>query len=84
MGDRMMLNRSPFMPRRNRPELEAMLERAAKHVMTREEIAAQRRSWVIGEMMLEHPEMSRERAIEIYESVRHQTATTEVGNAPDY
>jgi hypothetical protein len=43
-----------------RPELEALLERARNHVMTPEEKRAQRRSWVIGEMMLERPEMTRE------------------------
>lgn len=30
----------------------------------------QRKSWVIGEMMLEHPEMSREAAERIYEKVK--------------
>lgn len=30
---------------------------------------AQRKSWIIGEMMLEHPDMTRERAEELYESL---------------
>ena len=30
---------------------------------------AQRKSWVVGETMLEHPEMTREQAEEIYEKV---------------
>lgn len=34
------------------PELAALLERAKNHVMTPAEIAAQRRSWVRGELML--------------------------------
>jgi hypothetical protein len=32
--------------------------------------AAQRESWVVGEMMLEHPEMTREEALRLYEQVR--------------
>ena len=40
-----------------RPELEALLDRARNHVMTPAERIAQRRSWVKGEFMLEHPEM---------------------------
>jgi hypothetical protein len=52
------------------PELQALLERAKKHVMTPEERAAQRRSWVVGELMLEHPEMSREQAEAIYDRVQ--------------
>ena len=30
---------------------------------------AQRKSWVIGEMMLEHPEMTREQAEKLYKRV---------------
>lgn len=30
---------------------------------------AQRKSWVIGEMMLEHPEMTREQAEELYRRI---------------
>ena len=37
--------------------------------MTREERAAQRRSWVIGEMMLAYPDMTREEAERIFDSV---------------
>lgn len=36
---------------------EALLERARNHVMTPAERIAQRRSWVKGEFMMEHPEM---------------------------
>lgn len=53
----------------DRPELTALLERARHHKMTPEEKAAQRRSWVVGEMMLEHPEMTREEADAIYNRV---------------
>ena len=42
------------------PDLAALLEKARAHVMTPEEKRAQRRSWVRGEMMLEHPEMTAE------------------------
>lgn len=37
---------------------------------TPEQIEAQRRSWVIGEMLLEHPEMTYEQVAAIYEKVR--------------
>ena len=30
---------------------------------------AQKKSWVIGELMLEHPEMTRERAADLYDRV---------------
>ena len=54
-------------------ELGRLIERsvAAYKAMTptkkREMHEAQRRSWVIGEMMLEHPEMTREEAERLYE-----------------
>lgn len=35
-----------------------------------EHMAAQRKSWVVGELMIEHPEMSREEAEQIYASVQ--------------
>lgn len=47
-----------FNPQPMRPDLAALIERARKHVMTPDERAAQRRSWVKGEFMLEHPEMT--------------------------
>lgn len=43
-------------------DLDAMLKRAAQHKMTPAEEHAQRRSWAIGQMMLSHPEMTREEA----------------------
>lgn len=53
----------------DRPQLDALLERARHHVMTPEEREAQRRSWVIGEMLLEHPTMTHEQAAEIYNRI---------------
>ena len=50
-------------------ELDALLAKAKDHVMTKDELRAQRKSWVIGEMMLEHPEMTREEVERIYEQV---------------
>lgn len=35
----------------------------------REHRRAQRKSWVVGETMLEHPEMSREEAERLYDSL---------------
>jgi len=43
---------------------ETLLELARTHVMSHEERLEQRRSWVIGELMLEHPDMTREEALE--------------------
>lgn len=52
------------------PELERLIEWAREQPpMTPEQVAAQKRSWVIGEMMIEHPTMTREYAEFIYESV---------------
>lgn len=44
------------------PELSDLLERARGHTMTPTELHAQRRSWVIGELLLGHPDMTREEA----------------------
>ena len=58
-----------------RPELDALLCEAQKRydAMSPEEKRAmhdaQRKSWVIGETMLEHPEMTREEAEDLYEKV---------------
>lgn len=60
----MLSKRAPY-----RPELDALLERARHYKMLPEEKAAQRRSWVVGEMMLEHPEMTRDEANDIYNYV---------------
>ena len=51
------------------PELAALIEKSKNHVMTKEEKDAQRKSWVVGEMMLEHPEMTREYAEALYKKV---------------
>ena len=51
------------------PELLALLEKAKDHVMTKAEKDAQRKSWVIGEFMLEHPDATREYAEAVYAKV---------------
>lgn len=50
-----------------RPELRKWLDRARSHKMTAGEIASQRRSWVIGEMMLANPELTHDQAEAIYD-----------------
>jgi hypothetical protein len=50
-------------------ELMALLERAKAHKMTPQEISAQRRSWVVGEMMLEHESMSKAEAGRLYDEM---------------
>lgn len=52
-----------------RPELDALFEQARAHKMTKAERDAQGKSWVIGEMLLEHPEMTREYVERIYKEV---------------
>jgi hypothetical protein len=37
--------------------------------MTKKEISAQKKSWVIGEMLLSNPTMSREEALRIYDEI---------------
>lgn len=44
------------------PSLAALIERARNHTMTKAERDAQRRSYVRGELMLAHPEMTRDEA----------------------
>jgi hypothetical protein len=51
------------------PAIDALLRAALKRPMSKDEIAAQRKSWVIGEMMLSHPDMTREEAERIYSEV---------------
>lgn len=45
------------------PELEALLEKARHHVMSPAEIHAQKRSFVIGQMGLSRPDMTREQIV---------------------
>lgn len=48
-----------LLPPKPNPELDRLLDSARRHTMTPEELAAQRKSWVVGEMMLSHPEWTR-------------------------
>lgn len=43
-------------------DYEAMIAAAKNYVMPPDEREAQRKSWVVGETMLEHPSMTREQA----------------------
>ena len=51
------------------PELDALLLATKDKRMTKEERDAQRKSWVIGEMLLSNPDMSREEALRIYAEI---------------
>ena len=59
----------------NDAELKILVEQACARFnalspeQQREEMRAQRKSWVIGEMLLEHPEMTREYAEQIYDKI---------------
>lgn len=53
------------------PELLRLLDEAQKlPPMTAAEREAQRRSWVIGEMLLDHPNMPREEVERIYDNIK--------------
>ena len=58
-----------------RPDLDQLVKRSIErfNAMTpeqqRELRRAQRKSWVVGEMLLEHPDMPRERAESLYDSL---------------
>lgn len=70
----------PSKPCPARPDLHAMVQRAvaAFEALTPEQQAEhraeQRRSWVIGELMLSNPDMTRERAEAMVDRVRRETA----------
>ena len=51
------------------PTLDALLEATRNHVMTPAERREQRRSWVIGQMMLSHPAMTREEVVAIMDKL---------------
>ena len=69
------MTRRTIFPIKDRPELTAAIQRAVEAFdamppeQKREHRAAQRKSWVVGEMMLAHSEMSRTEAERIYEEV---------------
>lgn len=64
-----MPHRSIFKPRPDRPTLDELIERTRNHVTTPEESQAQRRSFEIGQLMLDHPEMSHAQATSIVDGV---------------
>lgn len=51
------------------PELLRLIEETRGHVMTPGERLAQQRSWVLGQFMLSHPEVSSDRASQLVNSV---------------
>lgn len=60
---------------KQRPDIESLLAKAQNaweamtHEMKQEMRDAQRKSWVIGEFMIQHPSATRQHAEEIYEKV---------------
>lgn len=65
----------PMKPGPARPELDRLIKAAAAAFdalppeKQRAHRESQRKSWVIGEMRLEHPEMTRQEAERIYDSI---------------
>lgn len=65
----------PWKPATERQELSDLLRKSREWIdnatpeQLRDMKRAQRKSWVIGEMMLEHPEMTRDRAEALYDSL---------------
>jgi len=55
------------------PRLAALIDRARAHRMTKSERDAQRRSYVRGELMLAHPEMSKAEADALIDKVEGQS-----------
>jgi hypothetical protein len=53
----------------NRMKLSALLLATKGYVMSTEELNEQRRSWVIGTIMILHPELGPEEAERIYDQV---------------
>lgn len=51
----------------NKPNLEELIKMAQRHIMSPEEKEAQRRSWVMAEIMLEHPHLDRDVVEQIYD-----------------
>ena len=56
------------------PELADMLDQARGHQMTEAEIEAQRRSWCVGELMLDDETLTREQAEALYDQARADAA----------
>jgi hypothetical protein len=68
--ERQMSARLTLHEHKTDPELLRRLEEARKlPPMTAEQREAQRRSWVVGEMMLEHEDMTAEEAHRLYDEV---------------
>lgn len=70
MSKRMMLTQTP-----TGPELLDLLERAKTIPITPRMRAAQRRSWVTGEMMLAHPDMTKAEADRRYDDMLKRMGT---------
>ena len=51
------------------PALLRLLEECKGTILSKEDRAAQRKSWVVGEMMLAHPNLTRKEAEAIYKFV---------------
>lgn len=56
-------------------ELEALLEKARGITMTPAQLAAQRRSWVIGELMLSNDKLTREEALQMVDDALGRMST---------
>lgn len=56
---------------KDNPTLAKKLTEAINKAMTPDEIAKQRRSWVRGQLMLSHPDMTREEADAIIDRVEN-------------
>jgi hypothetical protein len=55
-----------------KPELMALIEKARDYKMTHAEMAAQRKSWVKGEMMLEHEDITAEQFEALWSSIHEE------------
>lgn len=69
------MKRSALGPHIERPELDRLVKEAVARFdalspqQQRKHRRAQRKSWVVGETMMSHPEMTRQQAEELYDDV---------------
>ena len=74
-----MPHRNHFKPHKDHPSLDDLIDRTRNHVMTPEQSHAQRRSFEIGQLMLDQPEMSHAHATSIVDAVIASVPTSVQG-----
>lgn len=73
-----MTNRINKYPLTHDPELEALIKQAKKITMTAEQERAQSRSWVIGQMLLSNPHLTRDYVTGLVDATMAKTTPHEI------